>query len=124
VQLAEGIRYNSDYQYYLTEPAEKDEVISQRHIPETFADILPELTTSDELNSILNEGYWNVFDNNDLDEDGVTNDGKYFIDEQDRLERIGKLLEIYSKNDYPFADWLSNWTKLNLSDCYLLKAVR
>jgi hypothetical protein len=114
--------YNSNYQYFLTGPADREEIISQRHLPEVFAALLPERT--EQLNSILNEGYWNAFDNNDLDEDGVPNDDKYFIDEQDRFERIGKLLEIYSKDDYPFADWLSNLTKLNLTDCYLLKASR
>jgi hypothetical protein len=115
--------YNSNYQYFLTEPADTEEVISQRHIPEVFVDLLSETKTTAQLNSILNEGYWNAFDNNNLDEDGVPND-KYFIDEQDRFERVGKLLEIYSKDDYPFADWHSNLTKLNLTDCYLLKAER
>ncbi|WP_153797171.1 hypothetical protein [Foetidibacter luteolus] len=114
--------YNSNYQYFLTEPADKEEVISQRNLPDAFVELLPPTKTSEQLNSILNEGYWNAFDNNDLDEDGVPNDEKYFIDEQDRFERVGKYLEIYSKDDYPFADWLSNLTKLNLSDCYLLMA--
>ena len=54
----------------------------------------------------------------------MPDDDKYYIDEQDRFERIGKYLEIYSKDDYPFADWLGNLAKLNLSDCYLLKAER
>lgn len=116
--------YNSNYQYFLTEPADREEVISQRHIPDIFADLLPPQKTSEQLNSILNEGYWNAFDNNDLDKDGVPNNDKYFIDEQDRFERIGKHLEIYSKEDYPFADWLSNLNKLNLTDCYLLRASR
>jgi hypothetical protein len=114
--------YNSNYQYFLTDPADKEEINAQRHLPEAFENILPKLKTSGKLNSILNEGYWNAFDNNDLDEDGVPNDDKYFIDEQDRFERIGKFLEIYSNDDYPFADWISNITKLNLPDCYLLKA--
>jgi hypothetical protein len=116
--------YNSNYQYFLTEPADSEEVISQRHIPEVFAALLSATKTTKQLNSILNEGYWNAFDNSDLDKDGVPNADKYFIDEQDRFERIGKLLEIYSKDDYPFADWPSNLTKLNLTDCYLLKASR
>ena len=116
--------YNSNYQYFLTEPADREEVISQRHIVEGFVDLIPETKTSEQLNSILNEGYWNAFDNNDLDEDGVPNNDKCFIDEQDRFERLGKFLEIYSKNDYPFADWFSNLTKLNLADCYLLMAAK
>jgi hypothetical protein len=74
------------------------------------------------LNEILNEGMWAAFDNDDLDEDGVPNDDeKYYVDELDRFERIGKYLEIYSNNDYPFANWYPNLPKLNLGNCYLLK---
>lgn len=116
--------YNSNYQYFLTEPADSKEVISQRHLLEAFADLLPATKTSEQLNSILNEGYWNAFDNNDLNEEGVPNDDKYFIDEQDRFERVGKYLEIYSKDEYPFADWFNNLAKLDLSDFYLLMAER
>jgi len=116
--------YNSNYQYFLTEAAGKEEVISQRHIPESFVDLLPETKLVEQLNSILNEGYWDAFDNNELNEDGVPSDDKYFIDEQDRFERVGKYLEIYSKDYYPFADWQGNFTKLNLTDCYLLRAAK
>ena len=111
--------YNSDYQYFLTEPANREEVISQRHIPEVFADLLSGTKTTEQLNAILNEGYWTAFDNNDLDEDGVPDDDKYFIDEQERFERVGKYLEIYNKDNYPFADWLSNLTKLNLTELFI-----
>ena len=90
----------------------------------TLSKQLPATKGPDGLNKILNEGYWEAFDNNELDENGVPDDDKYYIDEQDRFERIGKYLEIYSKDDYPFADWLGNLAKLNLSDCYLLKAER
>jgi hypothetical protein len=116
--------YNLDNEGKSLEPADREEVISQRHIPGAFVDLLPETKTIEQLNSILNEGYWRAFDNNDLDEDGVPNDDNYFIDEQDRFERVGKYLEIYNKAEYPFADWLSNLTKLNLTDCYLLRADR
>jgi hypothetical protein len=116
--------YNSNYQYFLTEPADKEEVLSQRHTPESFSNILPATKNTAALNEILNEGYWEAFDNDELDEDGVPNDDKYFIDEQDRFERAGKYLEIYSNDDYLFADWLGNLTKLKLSGCYLLKAER
>jgi len=116
--------YNSDYQYFLPSPAAREEVLSQRHTPESFLTILPAGKNIEGLNEILNEGYWNAFDNGDLDKDGIPNDGKYFIDEQDRFERIGKYLEIFSKDDYPFADWYSNLAKLNLDSCYLLKTVK
>ncbi len=114
--------YNSNYQYFFTEPADKEEILSQRHTPETFSSVLPATKNVEGLNKILNEGYWSAFDNDSLDEDGVPVDDKYFIDEQDRFEKVGKYLEIFSKDDYPFADWYSNLTKLNLDNCYLLKA--
>jgi hypothetical protein len=116
--------YNSDYQYFLTEPADKEEVLSQRHTPEIFSNILPPTKNVEDLNKILSEGYWSAFDNDDLDVNGVPDDDKYFVDEQDRFERVGRYLEIFSKDDYPFADWYSNLTKLNLDNCYLLKADR
>ena len=96
--------YNSNYQYFLNESTDRKEINNQRHIPQVFIDLLPNTKTIGQLNSILNEGYWNAFDNNDLDEDGVPNNDKYFIDEQDRFERVGKYLKIYDKDDYPFAD--------------------
>lgn len=34
----------------------------------------------------------------------------------------GKYLEIFSPEDYPFADWYSNLPSLVLENCYLLKA--
>jgi hypothetical protein len=114
--------YNSDYQYFLTGAADKNEVLSQRHRPGYFSEVLPVTKNVEGLNSILNEGYWTAFDNDDLNADGIPGDDKYFIDELDRFERVGKYLEIFSKRDYPFANWYPNLSKLNLSDCYLLKA--
>ncbi|TCC91551.1 hypothetical protein EZ428_07240 [Pedobacter frigiditerrae] len=114
--------YNSNYQYFLNQPASRQEIISQRHEPKSFSSILPYGKNSDSLDSILNEGYWDAFDNNDLDEEGVPNDDKYFIDELDRFERVGKYLEIYSLNDYPFADWQSNINKLKTNEYYILHA--
>jgi hypothetical protein len=116
--------YNSDYQYFLTEPADRNEVLTQRHTPESFASILPAAKKVEGLNEILNEGYWAAFDNGDLDDEGVPNDDKYFIDEEDRFVRIGKYLEIYPSDDYPFANWHINLGTLNLVECYLMKVER
>lgn len=116
--------YSSNYQYFLEAAADRSEVLPQRHTPEYFETILPETKSIKQLNSIINEGYWEAFDNNELDSNGVPSDDKYFIDEENRFITIGKYLEIYSTDAYPFADWLSNLTKLNLSACYLLKAER
>jgi hypothetical protein len=116
--------YNSDYQYFLTEPADRGEVLMQRHTPEHFSSILPAAKSVEGLDQILNEGYWAAFDNGDLDDEGVPNEDKYFIDEEDRFVRIGKYLEIYSGDDYPFANWYMNLGTLNLNECYLMKAER
>lgn len=116
--------YNSNYQYFLDEPAPRQEILSQRQDTKQFSKLLPVGKDVNSLNSILNEGYWNAFDNNDLDEDGVPNDDKYFIDELDRFERVGKYLEIYSSNEYPFANWYDNIDKLDVGRSYILKADR
>ena len=115
--------YNSDFQYFHSKPIDRVDIVAQRHSPEHFLPIIPISKTVEGLNSILNEGMWSAFDNEELDEEGCPiDDDKYYVDEQDRFERVGKYLEIFSKNDYPFADWYSNLTKLNLDTCYLLKA--
>jgi hypothetical protein len=116
--------YNSNYQYFLTERADREEVLTQRHTPQSFSFIMPATKNVASLNEILDEGYWTAFDNDKLDEEGVPSDDKFFIDEEDRFVRIGKYLEIFSKEDYPFADWHSNLTRLNLDNCYLLKSNR
>jgi hypothetical protein len=116
--------YNSNYQYFLDEPATRQEIISQRQDTKQFSVVLPAGKDINLLNSILCEGYWNAFDNNDLDEDGVPNDDKYFIDELDRFERVGKYLEIYSPNEYPFANWLDHLDKLDVGHSYVLCADR
>jgi hypothetical protein len=113
--------YNSDYQYFLSEPAGREEVFSQRHSPHQFSGILPPTKTTDHLNAILNEGYWEAFDQGHLGEDG---DEKYFIDEEERFLRVGKYLEIFSKDVYPFANWRENLLKFNLPDCHLLRSER
>ena len=117
--------YNSDFQYFHSEPVANEDIVAQRHSPEHFLTIIPKSKTVEGLNNILNEGMWSAFDNEELDEEGCPlDDDKYYVDEQDRLERVGKYLEILSKDDYPFADWYSNLTKLNLDNYYLLKAYK
>jgi hypothetical protein len=116
--------YNSNYQYFLAERADPDEILTQRHTPQYFSPIMPATKSVDNLNEILNEGYWTAFDKGELDEEGVPTDDRYFIEEENRFVRVGKYLEIFLKDDYPFADWRSNFKKLDPDNCYLLKAVK
>jgi hypothetical protein len=102
---------------------EVNDILSQRHLPQPFSDVLPGPKNVDQLNAILNEGYWKAFDNRALDEDGIPADN-YFVEEEDRLERVGKYLEIFSDIEYPFANWYHNQAKLNLDRCYLLTGER
>lgn len=115
--------YNSDFQYFEAEPVAKEDIVAQRHSPESFSNLLPSNKDVEGLNRILNEGMWEAFDNDDLDEDGIPkDDDKYYVDELDRFERIGRYLEIFSADKYPFANWYVNLEALNIADCYVLKA--
>jgi hypothetical protein len=116
--------YNSDYQYFLNEPANKNEVLTQRHNTAFFSELLSANKNPETLNSILNEGYWTAFDNNDLDEDGRASDEEYYVDEEERFKKVGNYLEIFKNADYPFADGHVGLLQLNLSECYLLRAER
>jgi hypothetical protein len=58
----------------------------------------------------------------DLDEDGIPNDEKYDIIEEDRLREIGRYLEIYTADNFPYANWYEDIYELNLTKCYILRA--
>lgn len=97
--------YDSNCQYFLEAPIPRSILQQQRHSPRYFAPVLPSGKTTDGINELLNEGYWNAVDNGDLDDDGVPVQDHYFIDETRRLERLGMYLEIYAPDKYPFACW-------------------
>ncbi|MBL7841552.1 MAG: hypothetical protein JNJ75_15520 [Cyclobacteriaceae bacterium] len=114
--------YNSMPQYFETDRLSKNEIISQRHNTKKFLEILPDSKTIDGLTKILDRGYWQAFDNNDLDEDGIPNDGKYDTIEEERLKELGQYLEIYTAKSFPYANWHEDIIGLDLSKCFLLKA--
>ncbi len=114
--------YNSMPQYFEKDPLPRNEIISQRHDTRKFSQILPNNKSIDGLTEILDRGYWQAFDNKDLDEDGIPNDEKYDIIEEDRLKELGRYLEIYSADNFPFANWYEDIYKVDLSKCYLLRA--
>ncbi len=114
--------YNSNLQFFENEPLDKKEILSQRHDPTKFSSILPKSKSIGGLAEILDRGYWQAFDNNDLDMDGVPNDEKYETVEEDRLNELERYLEIYSADNFPFANWYEDIYKMDLSKCYLLRA--
>jgi len=114
--------YNSNVQYFENEPLKQIEIINQRHDAAKFLELLPSGKNIEGLNEILNRGYWNAFDNNDLDMDGIPNDEIYEVEEEQRLKEIGRYLEIYNNVDFPYANWHDDIYELNLSKCYLLRA--
>lgn len=114
--------YNSNVQYFENDPLPKDEIISQRHDTRKFSEILPDNKDTAGLTKILDRGYWHAFDNNDLDKDGIPNDEQYDTIEEDRLKELGQYLEIYTADNFPFANWYEDIYKLDLSKCYLLRA--
>jgi hypothetical protein len=117
--------YNSDYQYFLSEPAVRAEILDQRHNPGSFAELLPKGKTMEGLNALLNEGYWDAFDNNDLDPDDIPIENeKYFVDEHERCERLGKYLELHSSTAHPFVDWYANRMRLIQTGICLLRGQR
>lgn len=116
--------YNSNVQYFENDRLSKNEVISQRHDTTPFFKILPANKNLEDLNRILDRGYWLAFDNNDLDKDGVPNDERYDVIEEDRLNEIGMYLEIYSKDEFPFANWHEDVQELDLGKCRLVRADR
>jgi hypothetical protein len=116
--------YNSNIQYFENEPLGKSEILRQRHDPRKFLGILPNNKNINVLTEILDRGYWKAFDNNDLDKDGIPNDDKYETIEEDRLKELGRYIEIYSADNFPYANWYEDIYELDLSKCYLLRAGR
>jgi hypothetical protein len=112
--------YNSNVQYFESDVLPESEIISQRHDVQHFATLLPNNKGAEELTEILDQGYWQAFDNDDLDDDGIPFE-EYDIVEEDRLKEIGKYLEIYTADCFPYANWYNDIHELNLSKCYLLR---
>ncbi len=115
--------YSSEPYYFLKKPLSREETALQRHNSAALVPILPIGKDIESLNSILSQGFWAAFDNNDLDEYGLTISDKYFADPEDILFMIAKYLELYSKEEFPLISF-GELSKEILSKCYLLKANR
>ncbi len=101
--------YNSNPQYFEEERLAPDAVEEQRHQPEAFAPLLPQGVSLEQLEAVLNRGWWNAHDNSGLDEDGVPIDDDDFVDEGDRMQELGALLQLGGRGaEYPYAEWLES----------------
>jgi hypothetical protein len=63
------------------------------------------LKNVDQLNTILNEGYWDVFIMAILMRMEFQMMKSISLMKKDRFERVGKYLEIFSNSEYPLANW-------------------
>jgi hypothetical protein len=102
--------YNSCPQYFEQERISEEEVEQQRHTPEAFAPILPQAVQVDQLEQILDRGWWAAHDAGRLDEDGVEQEpSEGYVFEGERMIDLGRLLELNGPGaDYPFAAWLGS----------------
>jgi hypothetical protein len=103
--------YSSNPQYFLDEPMEISEIEAQKHDPRKFRSVLPFGKSTAPLENILNQGYWNAYEKNELDEDGLPNED-VFVDEQERMILLGKYLEVYAPEVYPFSSWGEDLKKI------------
>lgn len=92
-----------------------EEIFKQRHQPKAFTPLLPKETKTESLTELLNAGWWHAYDTRQLDETGEPQHDDALIDEEDRLTRLGGLLQLNGKAGYPFAHWrttkLVDWAK-------------
>lgn len=117
--------YNSNPQYFYEERISEKESESQRHTPNVFEPLVPPGKSLNQLEDILNKGWWQAHDNNRLDENGVMKEEDYenypYTFESNRMVDIGKFFELAgSKDAYLFVDWLEN-KNINWKDSIFLK---
>lgn len=99
--------YNSCPQYFEQEPLPDAQIEEQRHLPEPFQPLLPAGISLDELRTLLNRGWWNGYDSDTLDENGVVQEnGDSFVFEGERMAAFGTLLQLHgTRGEYPYAAW-------------------
>jgi hypothetical protein len=99
--------YNSCPQYFEREPLRDAQIVQQRHDPERFRPLLPVGRSLEELQSLLNRGWWNAYDSGNLDKNRVVRAGHDgFVCEGERMTAFGTLLQLHGNQDeYPYAAW-------------------
>jgi len=110
--------YNSSPQYFEQEPLSEEQIRSQHHDSFALAPLLPEGTTLDQLQAILDKGWWAAHDAGRLDESGLAPDDEAaFAGEEERMVALANLLQLHGAPiGYPYAAWYHspkiNWTAL------------
>ncbi len=116
--------YNSNYQYFFDDKVDENELLEQRHEPSGFKVLLPLGKDLSDFQQILDKGFWQAFDDNNLDDNGVPIQERYFMDEDNRLSEVGKFLEIFSTDSYPFVDWQTDLKTINSPNLKFIKVTK
>lgn len=116
--------YNSNPQFFETEKISDAEAESQRHSPDVFKPVLPAEKSIEDLTALLNTGWWKMYDEKKLDDDGVMPDDYMdsypYLFEGARMADFGSFLELAGKTEYPFANIFEKG-RINWSDYKLLQ---
>jgi len=99
--------YNSNPQYFEEKRLSKKAVEQQRHSMDPFRDFVTPVHF-EELKKTLARGWWSAYDRGALDSDGVVVDEADWVDEAERMTKIGTVLGLAGRRAYPFTDWAEN----------------
>jgi hypothetical protein len=99
--------YNSLPPYFEQEPLAATAVEEQRHYPEAFQPLLPPACSLQELEDLLNRGFWHAYKHGELDEDGLPIDEEGgLVDEEARMTAFGTMLQLHgTTGEYPYTAW-------------------
>lgn len=110
-QLSQGgnvvDEYNSNPQYFEEERLSKAAIEEVRHTPSKLEPILPSDVTVEQVDDLLQNGWWNAYEHNQLDRDGLApEDDDEYIEEEERMSEFGALLELNGQTgEYPYTAW-------------------
>lgn len=97
--------YNSNPQMLADHVLSDAEVLQHRHMPKAFTPLLPKHIKMEKLVDLLNAGWWQAYDAKELDETGDLIHEHAMVDEEDRLNTLGGLLQLNGSAGYPFTNW-------------------
>lgn len=97
--------YCSNPQHLADHRLNDKEVLNQRHQPKAFTPLLPRNVSIEQLQKMLQAGWWQAFDGKQLDEAGELVNDEDMVDEEDRMTALGNLLQLNGNAGYPFVHW-------------------